>query len=43
LKLGRMTDWKQAEGGPTLGVGLRTFLVGEDGVVLTEWRELQMD
>lgn len=42
VKLGRMTDWKQAEGGPVLGVGLRMFLVGEDAVSLLEWRDLQI-
>jgi type VI secretion system protein ImpE len=42
IKLGRATDWKGAEGGPVLGVGLRTFLVGEDAVTLLEWRELQI-
>ncbi len=42
VKLGRMTDWKGAEGGPVLGIGLRTFLVGEDGATLLEWRQLQM-
>src|SRR5260370_650737 len=26
LNLGRMTDWKAAEGGPVLGVGQRTFV-----------------
>jgi type VI secretion system protein ImpE len=40
VRLGRSTDWKQAEGGPVRGVGARTFLVGEDGVALAEWREL---
>jgi type VI secretion system protein ImpE len=42
LKLGRATDWKQAEGGPVLGTGAKTFLVGDDGSALAEWRELQM-
>jgi hypothetical protein len=37
-KVGRGTDWKQADGGPVLGVGLRTFLVGEDRTI-PEWRE----
>jgi type VI secretion system protein ImpE len=41
IKLGRATDWKQAEGGPVLGVGLRMFLAGEDATSLLEWRELQ--
>jgi type VI secretion system protein ImpE len=40
VKLGRATDWKEAEGGPVRGVGARTFLVGDDGVGLLEWREL---
>jgi len=42
VKLGRATDWKTIEGGPVLGVGLRTFLVGEDAVSLLEWRELHI-
>jgi type VI secretion system protein ImpE len=42
IKLGRATDWKQAAGGPVLGVGLRTFLVGDDAHNLLEWRELQV-
>jgi protein involved in temperature-dependent protein secretion len=42
VKLGRSTDWKQEGGGPVLGAGARTFLVGDDGSALTEWRELQM-
>jgi type VI secretion system protein ImpE len=42
IKLGRATDWKQAEGGPVLGIGLRQFLVGEDAHNLLEWRELQL-
>jgi type VI secretion system protein ImpE len=42
LKLGRATDWKQAEGGPVLGVGLRTFLAGDDVSPLLEWRQLEV-
>jgi type VI secretion system protein ImpE len=42
VKLGRSTDWKQEAGGPVLGAGARTFLVGDDGSALTEWRELQL-
>jgi type VI secretion system protein ImpE len=42
VKLGRATDWKQAEGGPMLGAGAKTFLVGEDSSALTEWREVLM-
>ena len=40
VRLGRMTDWKEHEGGPTLGLGLHTFLRDEDPVTLLEWREL---
>jgi type VI secretion system protein ImpE len=39
VKLGRMTDWKTHEGGPTLGLGLHTYLRDEDAVTLLEWRE----
>jgi type VI secretion system protein ImpE len=40
VKLGRMTDWKSAEGGPVQGVGARVFLVDEDAMSLLDWREL---
>jgi type VI secretion system protein ImpE len=40
LKLGRMTDWKKTKGGPTLGVGSRTFIVDGEASGLLEWREL---
>jgi type VI secretion system protein ImpE len=42
VKLGRSTDWKETPDGPVLGVGLRTFLVGEDASSLLEWRNLQI-
>jgi type VI secretion system protein ImpE len=42
IKLGRATDWKSEEGGPVQGVGLRTFLAGEDAVTLLEWREFNL-
>jgi type VI secretion system protein ImpE len=40
VKLGRATDWKQLEGGPTRGFGMRMFLVGDDAVNLHDWRDL---
>jgi type VI secretion system protein ImpE len=43
VRLGRTNDWKQADGGPVLGVGARVFLAGEDGVGVAEWRELRVD
>jgi len=42
VKLGRANDWKQVSGGPVVGIGMRTYLVGDDGMSLLEWRELQM-
>ena len=42
VKLGTATDWKQAESGPVLGVGAKTFLVGDDAPGLIEWRELSL-
>lgn len=42
VKLGRSTDWKETPDGPVLGLGLRTFLVGEDATSLLEWRSLQI-
>jgi type VI secretion system protein ImpE len=41
VKLGRMTDWKQNDGGPVLGLGQRTFLVDGAASGLLEWREVQ--
>ena len=40
LKLGRATEWKQEPDGPVLGVGARTYLVGDDAIDLREWREV---
>jgi type VI secretion system protein ImpE len=36
LRLGRETDWRQADGGPVRGVGQRLFIVGEDAVPMLE-------
>jgi type VI secretion system protein ImpE len=43
VKLGRMTDWKETPNGPTLGLGLHMFLVGEEPINLLEWRELLIE
>jgi len=40
MKLGHACDWIQQEHGPVRGVGARTFLVGEEGSALLDWREL---
>ncbi|HEY3848569.1 MAG TPA: type VI secretion system accessory protein TagJ [Acetobacteraceae bacterium] len=35
-RLGRETDWQEAEGGPVRGIGQRVFLVGEEDVAIME-------
>jgi type VI secretion system protein ImpE len=42
IKLGRLTDWTNPDKGPVRGVGLRTFLLGDEAITLPEWRELQI-
>ena len=42
VKLGRLTDWSDPDKRPVRGVGLRTFLCGEDAMTLLEWRQLQL-
>ena len=41
LRLGRETDWQQADGGPVRGIGQRVFLVGEDDTAIMELGELR--
>jgi len=43
VKLGRSTDWQQADGGPVLGVGARLYLVDDGDIGLLEWRQLEID
>ena len=43
LRLGRETDWRQAEGGPVRGVGQRLFIVGEDAVPMMELGNFRFD
>ena len=40
-KLGRETDWREAEGGLVRGVGQRVFLAGDDGVDVMTLRALR--
>jgi type VI secretion system protein ImpE len=42
VKLARSTDWTGGDGSPVRGMGAKTFLVGDDGIGLLEWRELQV-
>jgi type VI secretion system protein ImpE len=42
VRLGRSSDWKELDGGPTLGMGLHTYLRDEDAIGLLEWRSLEM-
>jgi len=41
LRLGRETDWRQAEGGPVRGVGQRVFLLGDEDVAIMDLKTLR--
>jgi RNA polymerase sigma factor for flagellar operon FliA len=41
LRLGRGTDWQGPESGPVRGVGLRTFLAGEQDKTILELQEFR--
>ena len=41
VKLGRMTDWQETDGGPVRGVGQKMFLHGEDAISLLELGEVR--
>jgi type VI secretion system protein ImpE len=43
LRLGRETDWREAEGGPVRGVGQRLFIVGEDALPMMELGNFRFD
>ncbi len=43
LKLGRMNDWQDLGHGLVVGLGVKTFLVGEEAKCLLDWRKLEMD
>ena len=43
LRLGRETDWRQADGGPVRGVGQRLFIVGEDAVPMMDLGNFRFD
>lgn len=42
IRLGRMTDWKAVDGGPTLGQGQRLFLAGDEDRPILEMRRLEI-
>lgn len=42
-RLGRMTDWIEEEGAPVLGVGQRTFLVGEEAMPIMQMETLTLE
>ncbi len=41
-RLGRLTDWIELPGGAMRGVGLRTFLIGEEGATIDEITSLSV-
>jgi type VI secretion system protein ImpE len=43
LRLGRETDWRQANGGPVRGVGQRLFVMGEDAVAMMDLATIRFD
>lgn len=43
VKLGRLTDWSTSEGGPTLGIGQRMFLAGEEGHSFLDTRHIEIE
>ena len=43
VRLGRLTDWTETEGGLVLGAGVHDWLVGKQAVGLLECRELVCD
>ena len=43
LRLGRGTDWREAEGEPTRGIGQRVFLVGHQGQPMLELTSIQFE
>jgi type VI secretion system protein ImpE len=42
MKLGNITDWKEQEGGPILGIGRHTFKMDDKTISLLDWRELEI-
>jgi type VI secretion system protein ImpE len=43
VKLGRLTAWKELDGGLALAVGLHSYLRDDEPISLLEWRELKMN
>jgi type VI secretion system protein ImpE len=41
IRLGRMTDWKDSDGGPVVGCGQRMFLAGDAGCPILETRRIE--
>jgi type VI secretion system protein ImpE len=40
LRLGRLTSWRGGDGAPTRGLGLRTFLVGDEGRTILDLKDV---
>jgi type VI secretion system protein ImpE len=41
-RLGRVTDWKGGDAAPVTGIGLRTYLVGDEAKTVLELSELEL-
>src|SRR5262245_35511990 len=42
FRLGRATDWRGGDGRPMIGVGLRTFLIGEEDRTILSLKEISI-
>jgi type VI secretion system protein ImpE len=42
VRIGRVTEWRNGNSAPTRGIGLRTFLVGEEGKTILEMENLTL-
>ena len=42
VRLGRMTDWQGGDGEPVLGVGQRTFLVGDEALPIMQLESIEV-
>lgn len=43
VRLGRFTDWPDAKDGPTRGLGLREFLVGDEPLPILKFKKLEFE
>jgi len=42
VRLGRMTDWRGGDGEPVLGIGQRTYLVGDEALPIMQIESIEV-